>query len=117
VHADLEAALASWTGAGAALVYSSGFLANLGAIRALATPDTVIVSDAHNHASLVDGCRTARAEVVVTPHLDLAAVAAVLDRAGDRAVLVVTESVFSVNGDLAPLAAVHALVRRRGGDT
>jgi len=113
VHVDLESALAAHIGAEAALVYSSGFLANLGALRALAAPDSLIVSDAHNHASLVDGCRATRARVVIAEHADVAAVDAAL-AAGAGPALVVTESVFSVNGDLAPLADLHAVVRRHG---
>jgi 8-amino-7-oxononanoate synthase len=117
IHADLEIALAAWIGTPAALVYSSGYLANLGALRALVTPDTLVVSDAHNHASLVDGCRSVnfhgvRPRIVVTPHGDLDAVAAALHGAGDA--VVVTESVFSVNGDLAPLSGLHAITRRAG---
>ncbi len=102
----LESSLASWLGAEAALVYSSGYLANLGAVRLLAGPGSLIVSDAHNHASLVDGCRATRARVVVTPHADVAAVEAALIEflnAPPAPPVVVTESVFSVNGDLAPL--------------
>jgi 8-amino-7-oxononanoate synthase len=113
VHATLEAALASWLGTEAALVYSSGYLANIGAVRALAGPDTTIVSDAHNHASLVDGCRASRCRVVVTPHADVAAAETALAQAGPGA-LMVTESVFSVNGDLAPLADLHRITRRYG---
>ncbi len=103
-HAELEQRLAGWLGTPAALVYSSGYLANLGAVRALAGPGTLLVSDAYNHASIVDGCRASRAEVRVAPHADVTAVAALLAGrpAGQRAV-VVTESVFSVDGDLAPL--------------
>jgi 8-amino-7-oxononanoate synthase len=116
-HAALERELAGWLGTGSALVYSSGYLANLGAVRALVGPGTRVVSDAHNHASLVDGCRVARGDTVVTPHGDLAAVERALAGAGagagaGRPAVVVTESVFSVGGDLAPLAALHALVRR-----
>jgi 8-amino-7-oxononanoate synthase len=114
VHADLEAALAGFLGSAAALVYSSGYLANLGAVRALVQPGTLLVSDAHNHASLIDGCRLSRAEVTVTPHADAAAVEAVLRERGDRPAVVVTESVFSVDGDLAPLAGLHAACRRYG---
>src|SRR5690606_12378962 len=73
VHAALEEELADWLGTGSALVFSSGYLANLAAVRAVAGPDTVLVSDAHNHASLIDGCRPARAKVVVTPHRDVGA--------------------------------------------
>ncbi len=114
VHAELEAALADFLGVGATLVYSSGYLANLGAVRALVQPRTLLVSDAYNHASLIDGCRISGAEVTVTPHADLAAVAAALARRGDRPAVVVTESVFSVDGDLAPLAELHAVARRYG---
>jgi 8-amino-7-oxononanoate synthase len=115
-HLALERDLANWLGVEAALVYSSGFLANLGALRALAGPGTVLVSDAYNHASIVDGCRATRAEVTVTRHLDLAAVDSALAGAADagQPAVVVTESVFSVDGDLAPLADLHAIVRRRG---
>lgn len=112
-HAALEADLAGWLGTGGALVYSSGYLANLGAVRALAGPHSVLVSDAYNHASLVDGCRASGAKVVVTPHADVSAVDGALAAAG-RPGVVVTESVFSVDGDLAPLAALHAVVRRHG---
>jgi 8-amino-7-oxononanoate synthase len=114
LHAELESRLAGYLGAEAALVYSSGYLANLGAVRALVEPGTLLVSDAHNHASLIDGCRISRAEVTVTPHADAVAVAAVLRDRGDRPAVVVTESVFSVDGDLAPLADLHAAARRYG---
>jgi 8-amino-7-oxononanoate synthase len=116
VHADLEAALAGWLRCASALVYSSGYLANVGAVRALVQPDTLIVSDAHNHASLVDGIKLSGAEKVIVPHADVAAVESAL--AGARAAqpgrpaVVVTESVFSVDGDLAPLGALHAAARR-----
>jgi 8-amino-7-oxononanoate synthase len=113
-HADLEAELAAWLGADEALVFSSGYLANLGAVRALAGKDTLILSDAYNHASLIDGCRTSGAETVVAPHADPGAVAALLDAAPGRPAMVVTESVFSVDGDLAPLAELHAVTASRG---
>src|SRR6185312_1806211 len=78
LHEDLETALAGWFGVRRALLFSSGYLANLAAVRALVGPDTLLVSDAHNHASLIDGCRISRAEVVVTPHADVAAVRSAL---------------------------------------
>ena len=108
-HAALETALADWLGAEQALVYSSGYLANLGAVRALAGPDTLLVSDRYNHASLIDGCKSSGAEVVVAPHADPAALARILDAHPGRPAVVVTESVFSVDGDLAPLAGMHAV--------
>jgi 8-amino-7-oxononanoate synthase len=114
LHGTLEADLAGWLGVESALVYSSGYLANLGAVRALVRPGTVLVSDAHNHASLIDACRLAGAGTVVAPHADPDAVAAALaDRPGGTG-LVITESVFSVDGDLAPLAELHAVARRHG---
>ena len=113
-HTALETALADWLGAEQALVYSSGYLANLGAVRALAGPRTVLISDAHNHASLIDGCRLSGAETVVVPHADVAAVAAALAAAPGRPAVVVTESVYSVDGDLAPLAELHRVVRDAG---
>jgi 8-amino-7-oxononanoate synthase len=113
-HAALEAELAGWLGAPEALVFSSGYLANLGAVRAVAGRDTLVLSDAYNHASLIDGCRMSGAETVVAPHADPQAVAALLDAAPGRQAVVVTESVFSVDGDLAPLAALHAVTSPRG---
>ena len=114
LHAELEAELAAFGGTEAALVFSSGYAANLGALTALSGPGTLIVSDAANHASLVDACRLARARVVVVPHHDPAAVDAELAaRTEDRA-LVVTESVDSTDGRIAPLIELHAVARRRG---
>ncbi|RAO55593.1 8-amino-7-oxononanoate synthase [Micromonospora saelicesensis] len=113
-HRALEEDLARWLGTDGALVFSSGYLANIGALRALVQPRTLLVSDAHNHASLIDGCRISGAETVVTPHADVDAVAAALGAAPGRPAVVVTESVFSVDGDLAPLARLHAVARRHG---
>lgn len=114
LHTELERTLADWLGAAGALVYSSGYLANLGAVRALVRPRTLLVSDAHNHASLIDGCRLSGAQTVVTPHADPAAVEEALAAAPGRPAVVVTESVFSVDGDLAPLAELHRVARRYG---
>jgi 8-amino-7-oxononanoate synthase len=114
LHAALEEALADFTGAASALVFSSGYMANLAAVAALTGPGTTVVSDAANHASLVDACRLSRASVVVTPHLDVAAVARALSGRGTEHAAVVTDSVFSVDGDVAPLAALHAVTRAHG---
>ncbi len=112
LHDELEQALAAHTGTERALVFSSGYLANLGAVTALAGPGSLVVSDALDHASLIDACRLSRARVAVVPHGDVSAVEAALrDRPEERA-LVLTEAVFSVDGDLAPLAALHDVVRR-----
>jgi len=114
LHTALESGLAGLLGAEAALVYSSGYLANLGAVRALVQPTTLLLSDAFNHASLIDGCRSSGAEIAVYPHGAVAAVEAALSARGDRPALVVTESVFSVDGDLVRLAELHAVCRRYG---
>lgn len=111
LHEEFERALADFVGAPSALVFSSGYTANLGALASLSGPGSLVVSDALSHASLVDGCRLSRARVVVTPHLDVAAVAAALaDRDEERAV-VVTDSVFSTDGALAPLRQLHEVCR------
>ena len=104
VHEELESSLASWIGTPAALVHSTGYHANLAAVTALTDADALVVSDAHIHASLVDACRLSRARVVVTPHGDVAAVDRALRERTEARALVLTESVFSVLGDAAPLA-------------
>jgi 8-amino-7-oxononanoate synthase len=112
LHAQLEEELANFCGAPSALVFSSGYTANLGALTALSGPDSLVVSDAASHASLVDACRLSRARIVVTPHGDVAAVDAALAGRSEQRALVVTDSVVSVNGDRAPLAALYAVCRR-----
>ena len=124
LHAELEAELAAFTGAPAALVFSSGYLANLAVVTALTGAlsgdggaGVLIVSDERNHASLVDACRLARrpgVRLLVTSHGDAAAVDAALADRGERAAIVVTDAVFSVRGDVAPVAALHAAARRHG---
>jgi len=113
-HRELEAQLAAFKGTEACVLFGSGFLANTGVVAALAGPGEVVLSDALNHASLVDGCRLARAQTVVYPHADLDALAAALDRAGGRRATIVTDSVFSMDGDLAPLEGIVELARRHG---
>jgi 8-amino-7-oxononanoate synthase len=114
LHAELEEQLAAFCGTAAALVFSSGYTANLGAVTALSGPGALVVSDAASHASLVDACRLSRARVVVTPHADVSAVEAALAARSERRALVLTDSVVSVDGDLAPLAQLHAVCRRHG---
>jgi len=113
-HAALEAALADLLHQPAALVHSSGYLANLGAIGALVAPRGVVLIDAHAHASLHDGCRLSGARVERFAHSDVAALRAELARHVSSPVVVVTESVFSVDGDLAPLCELHAACRDAG---
>ncbi len=114
LHAELEAELADFLCAPAALVFSSGYLANVGVLTALGGPDVTIVSDTANHASLIDGCRLSGSPVLVVPHRDVAAVDVALSaaRTGER--LVVTDAVFSVDGDLAPLVGLHEVTRAHG---
>ena len=113
-HHDLEDALAAFVGAEAGLVLSSGYLANLGAVAALSGPGALVISEAQNHASIIDACRLSRADVVVTEHRDIAAVElALAGRTLERAI-VVTDAVFSVDGDLAPLTELAYACRRHG---
>ena len=102
LHARLETELADFCGFEAALVLSSGYAANLAAVTALSGPGALLVSDAGNHASLIDGCRLSRARTTVVPHADPQAVRAALAGHDGRA-LAITDSVFSVDGDAAPL--------------
>ncbi|MGW7352493.1 8-amino-7-oxononanoate synthase [Streptomyces sp. NPDC054784] len=113
LHAELEAALAEFCGFEAALVLSSGYAANLAAVTALTGPGGLVVSDAANHASLIDGCRLSRADTAVVAHADPDAVRKALDAHQGRAVAV-TDSVFSVDGDAAPLPALAAACRAYG---
>ncbi|HUR50623.1 MAG TPA: 8-amino-7-oxononanoate synthase [Mycobacteriales bacterium] len=113
LHLALERALADRLSAESALLFSSGYLANLGAVTVLAGPGTLVVSDSANHASLIDACRLSRATVQVVPHGDAAAVDAALS-AHDGRGLVVTDAVFSVDGSLADLVGLHEVVRRHG---
>ena len=114
LHAELEAELAAHAGVEAALVFSSGYLANLGVITALAGRGDLIVSDSLNHASLIDAARLSRARVAVTPHSDVEAVAGALANRAEERALVVVESLFSVDGDTAPLRELHEACRAHG---
>ncbi|MEX3655523.1 MAG: 8-amino-7-oxononanoate synthase [Mycolicibacterium fortuitum] len=114
LHEGFEAALAAFVGAESALVFSSGYTANLGAVVALSGPGSLLVSDALTHASLVDACRLSRARVTVTPHRDVEAVEAALSSRTEQRAVVLTESVFSADGVLAPLRELHAVCRRHG---
>lgn len=115
IHERVEARLAAFKGSEAALVLPSGWQANAALWGALVEPGDRVISDALNHASLIDALRGTRAERRVVPHLDLAAVARELDRgapAGERFVAV--ESLYSMDGDLAPLAELARLCHERG---
>ncbi|AJT41794.1 aminotransferase class I/II-fold pyridoxal phosphate-dependent enzyme [Psychromicrobium lacuslunae] len=112
VHEELEGELCQLTGQEAALVFSSGYLANLGVLGSLGGPNTLIVLDAHCHASLFDAARLSRSPLITAPHADLAALEhSLAGRSAKRAVVVV-ESVYSVLGDLADLSSIAELCAR-----
>lgn len=113
LHVRLEHALANLVQLPAALLFSTGYHANIGALSALAGPDDLIVSDAMNHASIIDGCRLSRARVLVYAHADAAAAATALATSGSfRRRILVTESLFSMDGDRAPLRQLRAAADR-----
>ncbi len=116
LHEALEEELAGFLGSEAALVFGTGYMANVGVIPALVGPGDVVLSDALNHASLIDGCRLSRAEVQVFPHGDVERLAALLARLARprRRVLVAVDGVYSMEGDVAPLAELVAATRRHG---
>ena len=114
VHERLEKRLAEFAGYEAALLFGSGYLANLGTVAALAGRGQVILSDELNHASLIDGCRISRAERFVYRHADLEHLSWGLRKADGRASLIVTDAIFSMDGDVAPIAEILELARRHG---
>jgi len=114
-HRRLEARLAAFESTEAVLLFNGGYPANLGLVQALVRRGDLVVSDALNHASLVDGCRLSRAEVAVVPHGDVDAVARALLAPGPaRRKLLVIDAVFSMDGDPAPLAALAEVCARAG---
>ncbi|WP_354701097.1 8-amino-7-oxononanoate synthase [Paraconexibacter sp. AEG42_29] len=117
VHRKLEAALAEFKGTESTVLFGSGYLANLGVVSALATAggrDTVVFSDALNHASIIDGCRLANAQTVVYDHCDTEHLALLMEQYSGRPQIIVTDSVFSMDGDIAPLAEIAELKARHG---
>jgi 8-amino-7-oxononanoate synthase len=113
-HERLEAEFAEFVGAEAGLVFASGYAANLGVVTALAGRGSLVVSDAGSHASLVDACRLSRAQVEIAAHRDVEAVDRLLAVRTEERALVLTDSVFSADGDLAPLAELHRVTRANG---
>ena len=114
IHRRLEERLAAFKGRESALLFGSGYLANTGVIAALARPGDVVFSDELNHASIIDGCRLSRAEVFVYGHADTEHLAWGIAQAEGRGSLIVTDSVFSMDGDVAPLTEIVELAQRFG---
>ncbi|WP_329050229.1 8-amino-7-oxononanoate synthase [Amycolatopsis sp. NBC_01488] len=114
LHTELELELARFCGAQAALVFSSGFTANLGAVTALSGAESAIVTDKYIHASLIEGCRLSRADVAAVAHATPSAIKNALATRRKPRALVVTDSVFSVDGDLAPLGELAGICRSHG---
>ncbi|HEY6671710.1 MAG TPA: 8-amino-7-oxononanoate synthase [Solirubrobacterales bacterium] len=112
IHAELESRLAEFKGTEAALLFGSGYLANTGTIAVLARRGEVVCSDELNHASIIDGCRLAGAETFVYRHADTEHLDWGLRRAAGRAALIVTDGVFSMDGDIAPLGELTSLAQR-----
>lgn len=110
LHEELETAIANFKNTEAAVVFNTGYMANLGTITALTGKEDVIFSDELNHASIIDGCRLSRAKTVVYPHKNIGALEKLLQQAsGWRRLLIVTDGVFSMDGDLAPLPGLVEL--------
>lgn len=108
-HRRLEQALAGFHDTQAALLFNSGYQANVGVLSALAGPEDVLFSDELNHASVIDGCRLSRARVEVYRHRDVEDLGRRLERTSGRRRFIVTDTVFSMDGDLAPLGELRAL--------
>src|SRR5262245_38230924 len=105
VHTDLEQALAGWKRAARAVLFSTGYSANLGVLTTFAGPDVLVCSDELNHASIIDGRRLAGAALAVFRHLDVSHVDELLRASRHERAIVVSETVFSMDGDVAPVTA------------
>ena len=117
VHAELETELADWKDTEAALLFPTGYAANLGVLTTFGPPGARILSDERNHASIVDGCRLARADVEIYDHADLSHVADLLaagSATSGRPTVVVTDTVFSMDGDVAPVDKLARLCADHG---
>jgi 8-amino-7-oxononanoate synthase len=114
VHAELEAALADWRRTEAAVLFTTGFAANLGVIGGLTGPDVLVCSDELNHASIIDGRRLSRAQLAIYRHCDAEHVDELLRASTAPRAVVVSETVFSMDGDVAPLDELAAVCARHG---
>jgi 8-amino-7-oxononanoate synthase len=114
LHRELEERIARFKGCEEALVFSTGYMANIGLLTTIVEEGDLIVSDEFNHASIVDGCRLSRAEVWVYRHRDMDHLEDLLKRSSRRRRLIVTDGVFSMEGDIAPLPAIRTLADQYG---
>src|SRR4051812_44621041 len=112
VHRRLEERITAFKGSSACVLFGSGYLANTGVVSTLAGQGDVVFSDALNHASIVDGCRLSRAETFVYDHCDMEHLEWGLREAGGRGALIVTDGIFSMDGDVAPLEEIVELAQR-----
>src|ERR1035437_10779521 len=116
IHMELEEKIARFKNVGASVVFQSGFTANAGTVSAILGKEDIIISDALNHASIIDGCRLSRAEIKVFPHKDVEACEKILKEIADRKChkLLITDGVFSMEGDIAPLPQLVELAEKYG---
>jgi glycine C-acetyltransferase len=116
IHLELEEKIARFKHVEASVVFQSGFTANAGTVQAILSREDVIISDQLNHASLIDGCRLSRAEIKIFPHKDLEACENILKEIAERRCrrLLVTDGVFSMDGDIAPLPQLVELAEKYG---
>jgi len=114
IHSELEAELADWKQTPRAALFPTGFAANLGVLTSFGGPDTVIVSDELNHASIIDGARLSRARITVYPHRDMSALDAIIAEHAHTKTIVVSDTVFSMDGDIAPIDGLVEQCQRRG---
>ncbi len=118
LHEELEGELARFKGREAALIFPTGYMANVGTISALLNEDDAVIIDRLNHASIVDACRLSKAKLLVYPHKDMKALEKILKSSGSfRRRLIVTDSVFSMDGDIAPLPDMIKLAKKYGAMT
>ena len=114
LHSELEERIADFKKCKEALLFSSGYMANIGLLTTVVDEGDLIVSDKFNHASIVDGCRLSRAEVWVYRHRDMNHLEELLKKSAHRRRLIVTDGVFSMEGDIAPLPAIRTLADQYG---
>jgi 8-amino-7-oxononanoate synthase len=112
VHGELEEALAAWKGTARAVLFPTGFAANLGVLTTFGARDVLVCSDELNHASIIDGCRLSHASVAVYRHADLDHLEWLLAERAEQRTIVVSDTVFSMDGDLADVDGLCALARR-----